>query len=295
MLRPLLLVLLAGSILPAAAQQRVSFPSTDADLAGGKPTTITGWLYRPRGDGPFPAVVGMHGCGGLVLHRGRHRGEPQPTFADWGERLAAAGYIVLLPDSYGPRGIDEICSVKDRGTLSRARPRDAYGALAWLQAQPFVVPGRVALIGWSHGGGTVMRTADARSEARPASLPHGDFGAAVAFYPGCPDPKKGKSGRNWRSAIPLLVLIGEAEDWVPAAPCRNLGEAAAARGDRNITVHLYPGAYHAFDSATPGVRVRTGLATAPGGQAHLGQNPEARADALVRVPAFLRSRLGGGA
>jgi dienelactone hydrolase len=60
-----------------------------------------------------------------------------------------------------------------------------------------------------------------------------------------------------------------------------------------VTLQLYPGAYHAFDSPTPGVRVRTGLATAPGGTAHSGNNPAARADAIVRVPAFLRQHLGG--
>jgi dienelactone hydrolase len=275
----------------ATAEERVTFPSLDATLAGGKATTITARLYRPQGDGPFPAVVGLHGCSGLVYPRGRWRDTVLANFADWAERLSAAGYVVLLPDSYGPRGFQELCSIKDRTDMSRARIYDAYGALVWLQKQPFVAPNRVALMGWSHGGGTVMRSIAAKSEARPASLPHGDFRAAVAFYPGCPDPKR-SSGRDWRSIAPLLVLIGEAEDWTPVQPCRTLAAAAAKRGD-DITVRLYPGAYHAFDSPTAGVRLRTGLATAPGGQAHSGQNPAARADAIKRVPAFLHQHLGG--
>jgi hypothetical protein len=41
----------------AVAQEKVSFPSTDGDLKGGTPTTITGYLYKPAGSGPFAAVV----------------------------------------------------------------------------------------------------------------------------------------------------------------------------------------------------------------------------------------------
>ncbi len=286
------LALVASNMPPALAQERVTFDSLDADLANGRATTIVAWLYRPQGNGPFPAVVGMHGCGGLLTHfRRLHTPEIESMFDDWARRLQNAGYVVLLPDSYGPRGIREICSVKDREAVSRARPRDAYGALAWLQAQPYVTPKRVALIGWSHGGGTVMRSMEASSEARPAVLPQGDFRAAVAFYPGCPNVKTRK-GRAWRTTLPLLVLIGAADDWTSPAACPGFAEAAAKRGE-DVTLHMYPGAYHAFDSPTPGVRVQTGLATAPGGTAHVGQNPEARADAIVRVPAFLRQHVGG--
>ena len=288
-------LLLLGALLacvasPAAAQDRVTFPSLDADLAGGRATTISAYLYRPPGAGPFPAVVGLHGCGGL-LERGRMRGFVHESAADWARRLSAVGYVVLLPDSFNPRGVKEICSVKDRESVSRARPRDAYGALAWLQAQSFVVPDRIAVLGWSHGGGTVMRSVEAKSEARPAALPHGGFRAAVAFYPACPNLKT-KAGRAWRTEVPLLVLIGEADDWTSPAACPGFAEAAAKRGE-DVTLQLYPGAYHAFDSPNPGVRVHTGLATAPGGTAHVGQNPAARADAIVRVPAFLRQHLGG--
>lgn len=294
MLRLLLVLvaLIAPISPPAVAQERVTFASLDADLAGGRATTIVAWLYRPQGNGPFPAVVGMHGCGGLVSHsRGLRAPVLEATFDDWAQRLQAAGYVVLLPDSYGPRGIREICSIKDREAVSRARPRDAYGALAWLQAQPYVAPKRIALLGWSHGGGTVMRSVEASSDARPAVLPRGDFRAAVAFYPGCPNVRSRK-GRAWRAALPLLVLIGAADDWTSPAACPRFAEAAAKRGE-DVTLHMYPGAYHAFDSPKPGVRLHTGLATAPGGTAHVGQNPEARADAIVRVPAFLRQHLGG--
>jgi dienelactone hydrolase len=92
--------------------------------------------------------------------------------------------------------------------------------------------------------------------------------------------------------VPLLILIGEADDWLSPAACPGFAASAAKRGEY-VTLHLYPGAYHSFDSPDSGIRVRTGLATAPGGTAHVGQDPAARADAIVRVPAFLRLHVGG--
>ncbi|HUL56219.1 MAG TPA: dienelactone hydrolase family protein [Usitatibacter sp.] len=285
----------------AHAFDTISFPSLDADLTAGKPTTIEAALFKPSGAGPFPAVVLLHGCGGLYHWKGRQRGQLTSRHEEWAERLVKAGYVVLLPDSFAPRGVHESCTVKDRPVdSSRERPRDAYGALQWLQAQPYVKANRVALMGWSNGGGTVLHTVAAASPARPAALPMGDFRAAVAFYPGCSSPKEGAhhsghatstSSSAWRTRIPLMIMQGEADDWTPAAPCHDLVAAAAARGEP-IEYHGYPGAYHDFDAPNEPVRTRSGLARAPSGIAHVGTNAAARDDAFERVPNFLREQLG---
>jgi hypothetical protein len=47
---------LVAATSTAGAQEKVPFLSLDADLTGGKPTTISGFLYRPEGPGPFSAV-----------------------------------------------------------------------------------------------------------------------------------------------------------------------------------------------------------------------------------------------
>ena len=65
--------LLSALISVAGAQEKVSFPSADSDLKGGTPTTVTGYLYKPAGSGPFAVVVGMHGCDGLVDEKGEIR------------------------------------------------------------------------------------------------------------------------------------------------------------------------------------------------------------------------------
>jgi dienelactone hydrolase len=243
----------------ASASETVSFESLDADLTGGKATTIHAALFKPPGAGPFGAVVLLHGCGGLYRWEGRHNGEIVQRNVEWAERLSKSGYVVLLPDSFTPRGVHESCTVKDRPVdSSRERPRDAYAALLWLQRQRYVRANSVALMGWSNGGGTVLHTIAADSPGRPKVLPHGDFRAAVAFYPGCSDPQTSSSARRWRTTIPLMIMQGEADDWTPAAPCRELVAAAAARGEP-IEYHSYPGAYHDFDDPDSKVRTRSGL------------------------------------
>jgi poly(3-hydroxybutyrate) depolymerase len=75
-----LFLALTAAGLPAHAQEKIAFPSTDADLKGGTPTAITGYLYRPEGSGPFPTIVGMHGCNGLV----ENDGKVSELYSAWG-------------------------------------------------------------------------------------------------------------------------------------------------------------------------------------------------------------------
>jgi dienelactone hydrolase len=218
----LLSAALATSGGHALAQEKVQFPSLDADLTKAAPTQLEGLLYRPAAAGPAPAIVLMHGCGGLY---GRN-GVPPPRHHDWAWRLQGLGYVVLHVDSFTPRGLREICTSKEHTiSPSRERPRDAYGALTYLQSLPFVQLDRIGVLGWSNGGSTTLYTVDSALAARPKGLRH-DFRAAVAFYPGCRAPLSRKTG--WTTAIPLLILIGEADDWTQAQPCVEL--AGRAKG-----------------------------------------------------------------
>jgi dienelactone hydrolase len=257
-----------------AGQERVKFRSLDADLTGGGPTELDGYLYRPPGEGPFPAVVALHGCGGLFVPgtqriSSRHR--------DWAERLSGLGYAVLLPDSLNPRGVTQVCTSRDPPVWpGRHRVRDAYGALDYLRAQPFIAADRVGVMGWSHGGSATLWTAG-RAAAEHRSSDAGRFKVAIAFYPGCGDLDR----RGWRAAIPVYILAGEADDWTPAERCRQLAERARAAGDR-VEFTAYPDAPHGFDAPNQPRRTRTGVFT-PSGAATVGTEPAARADALRRV------------
>jgi hypothetical protein len=111
-----------------------STPELDAlpDRIGDR---VRGYLYKPEGAGPFPAVIGMHGCDGLVDQDGK----VHPLYGTWGETLSKEGYLVLLPDGFGSRGHGNLCAVQpiaasparavaaprghgDRSTRSSTRP-----------------------------------------------------------------------------------------------------------------------------------------------------------------------------
>jgi dienelactone hydrolase len=256
----------------AGGYERVRLPSYDGDLDA--------VLYRPQGPGPFPAVVALHGCGGLW----RDNGLLSTRHSDWGERLAREGFIVLMPDSYGSRKLGSQCGVKELTVrASRERVADASAARYWLQSRSDIRPDRIALLGWSGGGSTVL--AAARKDRRPADE-RPDFTHAIAFYPGC---RVQSESSSFAVRLPLMILIGDADDWTPAAPCDYLAKSARGRGE-TIDLVIYPGALHDFDHPRREVKERSDIAySATGtGKAMVGTNPLAREDAIKRVKAFLK-------
>ena len=273
----------------AFAQEKVTFPSTDADLKGGTTTTLTGYLYKPEGDRPFPAVIGFHGCNGLV----EADGKIVPLYGAWGEVLSKEGYLVLLPDSFGSRGHGDLCAVQPSSARpvqpNREMPRDAYGALAYLRTRADVQPNSIAILGQSFGAAAMFNTIAEGSLPKDLE-PAQDFRVEIAFYPGCQpfltrEPK-------WKPRQKLLFLMGEADDFTPPAPCKNLIAAVTAGGGPSIEAHWYPGAYHAFDHPNSPVRVLTHVKLPPNGHSPtVGSNPEARADAIQKVKAFLADNL----
>jgi len=274
----LILSLLCFISAEAAAQEVVSFASLDGRANGTAATVLSGLLFKPAGAGPFPAVVAMHGCGGLFNRKGKLMARESA----WADLLTRRGYVVLFPDSFGPRKISSACGDGAPGARPWVeRTQDAYGALRYLQAQPFVMADRVGLMGWSHGGGSVLFAIHAGGKARPTSLPLGDFRAAVAFYPGwC---HESAFGGHWSSTIALQLEIGANDDWTHAPACVDMIQRAIVRGTP-ARIKVYDGAYHDFD--WPGMALHT---SSPhiGKTVHTGINPQARADALTRVPAFL--------
>jgi dienelactone hydrolase len=265
----------------AAAQERVQFPSLEDNGPQRPATTLDGYVYRPAGAERHPAVVLLHGCSGLFS---RDTGMIDSRERDWAGELNRHGFVVLTVDSFGPRNQGEMCSQRGfNREVYLKRPRDAYGALLYLQAQSYARPDRIGLIGWSEGGGAVLYAIRAQSLGRPAQLPQGDFRAAVAFYPAsCNEQRQA----GWASAVPLLVLMGADDVWTPAAPCKALLEGSAARGSR-IEIQIYPGAYHGFDRAKAPRRELPEFRTAAGVVPIIAADPAARQDALARVPAFL--------
>lgn len=289
----LLLVLLPlAPVAEAIAQERVYFDSSD-DAGRAAATPLSGFLYRPQGRGPFPAVVLMHGCSGLYS---RSTGEINSKMRFWAEFLRDRGYVALLIDSFRPRNLEEICTRRNKLNSARARSYDAYGGLIYLQRMAVVEPRHVALMGWSNGSRAVLSAMARDGKYRPAPLPQGGFRAAIAFYPQC---RVKYTDRNvYQPYAPLLLLTGELDDWTPAQHCVALTQAAQAAG-ADMHIIVYPGAHHSFDSPNSRVRYRPEVRNRnkPGGccGATVGTNLEARDDARRQVGRFLARHLNGSA
>jgi dienelactone hydrolase len=256
-------------------------------------------LSKPAGDGPFPAVVLLHDCSGLGV---RSSGA---TWR-WMSLLVAKGYVTLAPDSFSTRGHPRgVCA---DASLPRVFPQqraaDAYAALDHLRSLPFVNPERIAVMGGSHGGSsTLAAIVDVAENKR-----HGDarFAAAIAFYPDCGRTMGGWSVTRSRDgheitgyagvfkpAAPLLILVGERDDWTPAEPCRRLAVAAKEAG-YPVELVVYPDAHHSFDS--PYRRIfgpeRRNINSPTGKGATTAGDEKAWNDAIGRVENFLAAHLG---
>ena len=167
----------------------------------GEPEIIRGELHLPTGDGPFPAVVLMHGCGGLSA-------AVKQGLDAHAAALNDAGFAAMILDSFGPRDLagGKVCENVDQLVRQRhARRADAAGAHAFLQTLPEVDGGNIFLMGQSNGAGTAVLAAQPSfAKATGLDVP---FRAVAAFYPWC------GSFDSIQLTTPLLVSP------TPSRPC----------------------------------------------------------------------------
>lgn len=225
------LALLAALLAPLAhAGDKVQFAASHGYTA--TDVQLRAELHKPQGDGPFPAVVLMHGCGGW-----------QPavrfTMQAYAEQFVRRGFVVLDLDSFGPRnlGNGKVCeSIERQQAALDYRTHDAYDALRYLQAQGFVDGERVFLMGQSNGGSVAINVA--KGDGGPdASRP--GYRGVVAYYPWC---GSFDGRRTVKLAAPLLVFGGAKDDWVPARECQGIRSTGA-----EMNFVMYPNAAHSFD------------------------------------------------
>jgi len=234
-------------------------------------------LFKPDGPGPFPGIVALHGCEGLL----NPNGTLSSRYIDWGERLVKAGFSVLYIDSYGTRGQGNQCRTRSSVRTDRERVTDTHAARHWLQTQNFIKPDHVSLLGWSSGAISVLWSVRPRARVRDDKP---DFRSAVAFYPGC----RRLDAAAWSARMPTLILVGGADDVVSARACEQMVAGARGRSAR-ATIIVYPGAYHDFDHPNRALQTRTGyiFSTEGTGRVHTGSNPAARSDSHRRVLQWL--------
>lgn len=252
--------LLVGSIL-------LSSCGTSLKLKGisevpGQELVLNGVLYKPEGNGPFRAVVLLHRCIGI-----------KDWDHAWAQRLKSWGFVALVVDTLGSRGIADLCGFQQR--ISRLQlVMDAHSGKSYLAGLPFVDPKRIAVMGWSFGGDTTLAAIAPNYCGALPEAKRDPFRAAVAFYPNC-------SSRLDDLNAPLLILIGEKDDWTPAGRCR-AAMPPEGKSPHEVTLKIYPGAHHCFDCT--GVR----------GQSfghYLEYNYSATSDSIEQVRSFLSKHM----
>ena len=256
----------------------VKFPSAESGVE-----VTAYWSAPPTSATPAAAIIALHGCNGLPNDRAvfaypRHR---------YIKLFNDAGAGVLYVDSFGSRGQGDLCGEKPsrRSIRESNRRLDVVGALQWLAAQPGIDANRLGVVGWSHGGQTVLSVADAsvdvvrQAPVKPAAL--------VAFYPGCHEFEQ---ALRYETVAPLLVMSGELDNWTPAAPCKRLTERLQGRLQA-VRYIQFEGSYHAFDSARP-VTERGDVGGTKSGKALAGGNPIAREASAREMMIFLGQHLG---
>ena len=224
------LLLLAPLPTPAPAQgapERVALSRTHR----GKSVTITAELLLPPGAGKVPAMVIVHGSGGVSAEReGRYARE-----------MVGLGVAALVIDSFRGRGIAS--TVQDQAQVSSAEmTEDAFAALKTLAGHPRIEAKRVGLIGFSKGG-TVALLAAHEARAARALPPVLRFALHVPVYPWCGSLYfKPKS-----TGAPIYMLLGGADTYVGVAPCQENAASLKAEG-AHVEVTVFPGAGHGFDA-----------------------------------------------
>jgi dienelactone hydrolase len=273
----------------AAQPSEVVITSLDA-------TPLKAWVFlppempgsqRPK-DHKRGTVVALHGCGGLYASSAARKDQFNARHQAMADLLVEQGYNVVFPDSLTPRRETSLCAqpIGSRDIKQRERRADALGTLAWIAQQPWADAGRVAVLGWSHGGTAVLAATDGSNKIvknQPFT-----FKTALAFYPGCAESRK----NDYRPNTPLTLFLGADDDWTPPIPCAELAQQLQA-DKLPVELNVYEGAVHDFDNPTGLVAERKNIPSRlhAGRGVMAGPNPAARQQAYSRMKDILRSAL----
>ncbi|MCC7462666.1 MAG: alpha/beta fold hydrolase [Gammaproteobacteria bacterium] len=128
-----------GTLQPA---QRLRFRTWDR--VGGRARELTAFLYAPRGPGPHPVLVLLHGG---------PRGEFRPGYEPWLQFLVnELGMAVVAPNLRGSGGAGGAFAALADGALREDAIRDFGSLLVWIGAQPSLDAARIAVMGSGQGG-----------------------------------------------------------------------------------------------------------------------------------------------
>jgi len=237
-----------GDLKAGPGKREYSFaswtPKTLPELMRGQGSAeaqnVTGHLFLPPGDAKVPAVLLVHGSGGIY----------SAMLDFWPKAFNAAGIAVFSMDSFGPRGVKSTADDQSQVPFA-ADTADAFAALKLLATHPRIDPQRIAIMGFSRGGITVQRSAVERIIATQ-KLPDGlRFAAHIPVYSGgCVGVFRLRVKPGVFSKAPQLWIHGNADDYTGLAPCESYAKQIAEAGTP-VEFVVLEGAGHKFDADDP--------------------------------------------
>ena len=229
-----------GTVSAQFTQEKITFESANPfslsdiilHLDEQEKQTVYGQLTLPvdslNPQKKYPVILGVAGSLGWREH---HR--------DYLKMYRDLGFATFELNSFKSRGITSTVGSQDQVTIAGII-LDAYRALEALSKHPNVNAQKVAITGWSLGGGVSLFSG--WMPVKNAITKEHAFAAHLAMYPPCfIDPEN----TDFTTA-PMHIQIGEADNWTPAQPCQNLVKKLSEKSTIDITV--YPDAHHGYDS-----------------------------------------------
>ena len=214
-------------------------------------------LDKPKGEGPFPAVLLVSGCSGFNAKFGKKHYDRVQS------QLSELGFVTLRVDYLAARNATICVDIS-----SNSVAEDICIAAEFLKQQTYVKKGAINVIGWSYGGAGAFRALRGTGSREPVQV-----GAVVAYYPYC------VAARHWKSDVPVLVLGGAIDNVAPFTACENI--FSRIKNKERLTIRVYDDAHHCFDISELPAEMEYQFGT-------LGYNKAAAESAWNEVTKFLK-------
>lgn len=229
-------IVMAKALLPDYAKaQTISFTDdrikaryVEYDSPGGSSGKMRGYLVKPAGDGPFPAV--------LVIHENRGL---NPYIEDVARRVAVEGFLALAPDGLYPiggyPGNDDDGKVMQKSLDPNKLFTDLLNSAKYLKSHE-LSNGKLGATGFCYGGGVVNNLAVELGK---------DLNAGVPFY-----GRAAASKDVPRIQAPLMVQYAADDPRVNAM--REDFQKALEDNGKTFEMYTYEGTRHGFhNNSTP--------------------------------------------
>ena len=217
---------------------------TTFDSHKGGPEKIPAWVYRPKGPGPHPVIIAIHGG-----PESQARPSFSSTYQMW---LAKLGAAVIRPNVRGSSGYGKHYMSLDNGFKREDSVRDIGALLDWISTQPDLDENRVAVFGGSYGGYMVLASSVHYSDRLKAAVDVVGISNFVTFLENTQDYRRDLRRAEYgderepamreylenisplnhvgRIKLPMLVVQGQNDPRVPVTEAVQVVEALRERG-----------------------------------------------------------------